>query len=86
MKNGTGVNHSLIMNSTNSPAPPASKPQNRLDSNQSSRLPCNSPVASMQIAGAPSSTPPQLNVLKRSRRSGSWGMPWAMAIMATTQA
>ncbi|MNI61849.1 hypothetical protein D3C73_1171390 [compost metagenome] len=75
LKNGIGCDHSLIRNNTNSSDPPPSNPQIRLDSNQSSRLPCKRPITSMQIAGNPSSKPRQLNCLKRSRRSGSWGKP-----------
>jgi hypothetical protein len=40
------------------------------------------PITSMQIAGKPSSKPRQLNCLKRSRRNGSWGKPYATATMA----
>ncbi|MNN56038.1 hypothetical protein D3C81_1709460 [compost metagenome] len=75
LKNGIGCDHSLIKNSTSNARPPPSSQQIKVDSNQSSRLPCKTPITSMQIAGNPSSRPRQLNCFRRSRRSGSWGKP-----------
>ncbi|MNF90723.1 hypothetical protein D3C84_733010 [compost metagenome] len=82
LKNGIGCDHSPTKNSTSSNSPPPSNPQIRFDSNQSRRLPCRMPITNMQMAGKPSSTPRQLKDLKRSRRRGSRGKPYATAAMA----